>query len=218
MLLKVIVRSLVLNRTGSTKALEHLQGLSDTDRQQTVLFYQRGTRVEFYDEDLEAFAEELLTRVKAEGGVVESRTASGPRPKVFVSYASEDEVLASRLFSALQRSQFDPWLDRDALQPGEDWNSSIEDHLSEAHYVLVLETPALAEKYDSYVNKEISLARDRALKVRGSFLIPLRGEGMGERVPGLTQYQDLPLRSSYFEDDFNALSSHIRRDFQRRLR
>ena len=57
-LLKVMVRLLELNRTGSTMALERLQGLSDTDRQQTVLFYQRGTRVDFYDEDLQAFANE----------------------------------------------------------------------------------------------------------------------------------------------------------------
>jgi hypothetical protein len=152
--------------------------------------------------------------------VVESRATAGPRPRIFVSYASEDQALASRLYSALQRSQFDPWLDRDGLQPGEDWNDSIEEHLRESHYVVVLETPALAAKYDSYVNKEISLARDRALQVRGSFLIPLRGDGMDgrERVPSLTQYQDLPLRNTCFDDDFNALSSHLRRDFQRRLR
>ena len=43
-----------------------------------------------------------------------------------------------------------------------------------ADFVLVIYSPALCRKTDSYVNKEIALARERKLRVRGSFLIPLR--------------------------------------------
>lgn len=219
-LLKVIVRSLELNRTGSTMALEGLQGLTDTDRQQTVLFYQRGTRVEFYEEDLQAFAVEFLARLKAAGWALESKAGVGPRPRVFVSYASEDTILAARLFSSLQKAQFEPWLDKDALRGGDDWNSKIEDQLRDSDYVLVLETPALARKRVGYVNKEISIARDLARYIRGSFLIPVYIDDLDdhEKISELSGYQAMQLRESRFEEDFANLSSLIRRDFQRRQR
>ena len=51
MLLKVLVRSLELHRTGSNIATEPLLGLSEVDREQTILFYQRGTPIELEDAD-----------------------------------------------------------------------------------------------------------------------------------------------------------------------
>ena len=63
-LLKVLVRALELHRTGSAIATEPLRGLSETDREQTILFYQRGTRIELEDADTAAF----LTRAGAAAG------------------------------------------------------------------------------------------------------------------------------------------------------
>ena len=45
-LMKVLVRSLELHRTANTIAAELLRGLSESDRESTILFYQRGTRIE----------------------------------------------------------------------------------------------------------------------------------------------------------------------------
>jgi hypothetical protein len=218
-LLKALVRSLSLGRSGSAVALEPLlHGVPDFDRQQTILFYQRGTRIEVCDDEIQGFLAEFKRRLEAEGGAIDQPSPFGPRPRVFVSYASEDSALAARLFAALQKSGFEPWLDKDALRGGEDWNLMIEDQLRETDYLLVLETPALAGKRVGYVNKEIAVARDRAQRYRGSFLIPLIGEDLPpeQRIEELSGYQDMPLRERCFDDDVAALLSTLRRDYQRR--
>jgi TIR domain/SIR2-like domain len=220
-LLKALVRSLLLGGSGGAVALEPLlHEEPEFDRQQTILFYQRGTRVEVCGDDIPSFVAELQRRLAAEGGVSAGTMPIGKRLPVFVSYASEDRALAARLFASLQSAGFEPWLDKDALRGGEDWNLMIEDQLRESDYVLVLETPALAGKRVGYVNKEIAIARDQAQRYRGSFLVPLEAGGLSpdQRIAELGSYQHLPLRESNFDDDIAALVSTLRRDYQRRQR
>jgi hypothetical protein len=219
-LLKVVVRALGLHRTGSAIAAEPLRGLTDLDREQTILFYQRGTRVEVEDADTSDFLTELSRRLAASGGYLAKARPSGPRAKVFISYAREDEQLAARLFDALQRSHFEPWLDTEALRGGDDWDGRIKDELEATDFVLVLYTPALCRKADSYVNREIALARDRALAVRGRFLLPLRSTEIAaeDRIHELREYQDELLRPAFFDEDMARVISILLRDYQRRSR
>jgi SIR2-like domain/TIR domain len=219
-LMKVLVRSLELHRTASTIAAESLRSLSESDRERTILFYQRGTRIEVEDADVGEFLAELDRRLAAEGGVVAETPPLGPRQRVFISYAREDGGLASRLFEGLDRARFEPWLDEEALNGGEKWDQRIRDELAITDYALVLYTPTLCKKADSYVNREIALARNRALGVRGSFLIPLRTADIDveDRVAELGEYQEMPLRPAYFDQDLSKVVSTMRRDFQRRNR
>jgi hypothetical protein len=81
--------------------------------------------------------------------------------------------------------------------------------------------PALSRKTDSYVNKEINLARERGRNVRGGgFLIPLRtGEiSVQDRIAELSEYQDVLVRPSHFDEDIEKVISSMRRDLQRRQR
>ncbi len=219
-LLKVLVRSLELHRTGSAIATEPLRGLSEVDREQTILFYQRGTRIELEDADIGTFLAELATRLEAEGGLADQTVPIGPRPRVFISYAREDGELAAMVFDVLQRSSFEPWLDREALGGGDRWDDRIQDELEATDFALVLYTPALCRKTDSYVNKEVTLARRRALNVRGPFLIPLRTAEIAaeDRIPELGEYQEMLLRPAHFDDDMAKVISTMRRDYQRRAR
>ncbi len=220
-LLKALVRSLMQGRSGNAVALEPLlHGMPEFDREQTVLFYQRGTRVEVCDDDIVSFMTELQARLAAEGGVMAQPQAIGARPRVFVSYASEDRALAARLFASLQATGFEPWLDQDALRGGDDWNLMIESSLREADYVLVLQTAALVRKRVGYVNKEIAIARDQAQRFRGAYLIPLAAdeEAPEQRLEELSDRQQMPLRERQFDTDVAALVSTMRRDFQRRQR
>jgi hypothetical protein len=219
-LLKVLVRSLEFHRTGSsTIATEPLFGLSDVDREQTILFYQRGTPIELEDAETDAFLTELNDRLDAEGGVGQS-TRTGPRPRVFISYAREDGDLARRTFDALQKANFEPWLDTERLSGGELWDDRTRDELEGADFVLVLYSPALCRKTDGYVNKEIFLARERKLRVRGRFLIPLRTAEISDedRIAELSEYQEMPLRPTHFDEDVENLISSMRREHQRRQR
>jgi TIR domain/SIR2-like domain len=217
-LLKVLMRSLEFHRTGSnTIATEPLLGLSDVDREQTILFYQRGTPIELEDADVGAFLTELNDRLNAEGGVVAHSATIGPRPHVFISYAREDGDLAYRTFNALREADFEPWMDADGLSGGELWDARIREEINAADFTLVLYSPALCRKTDSYVNKEIYLARERGRNVRGGrFLIPLRTAEIPDEIAELSEYQQMSLRPSHFDEDMAVLISSMRRDQQRR--
>jgi hypothetical protein len=219
-LLKVLLRALELHRSGPAIAAESLGGLLQSDRDEMILFYQRGTRVELEDDDVGAFLTKLSQRLQAEGGFAGQVVPLGPRPRVFISYAREDGDLASRVFDALQKASFEPWLDRESLEGGDDWDKRIEADLDASDFTLVLYTPAFCRKTDSYVNKEVALACDRALKVRGSFLIPLRTNDIADadRVDELRKYDEMELRPTGFDEDISKVISTMRREYQRRSR
>jgi TIR domain/SIR2-like domain len=219
-LLKVLVRALELNRSGPAVAAEPLSGLLQSDRDEMILFYQRGTRVELEDDAVESFLAKLTQRLEADGGFIEQPVSLGASPRVFISYAREDTDLASRIYDTLQKNYFEPWLDQQSLEPGEDWNQRIESDLDTSDFVLVLYTRAFVKKTDSYVNKEVALAAERALRVRGSFLIPIRiGEiSDWDRVEALRKYDEIELRPAAFDDDMAKIITIMRREYQRRQR
>jgi hypothetical protein len=220
-LLKVLLRALELNRSGPSIVAESLSSLVQADREETILFYQRGTRVEVEDEDIPTFLTKLAGRLEVEGGYLEQAALPmGTRPRVFISYAREDGDLAMRVYEALQAAGIEPWLDRQSLEGGDDWNQRIEADLDNSHFVVVLYTQALARKHDSYVNKELALASERALRVRGPFLIPLRyGDLAGEdKVELLRKYDNVDIHDESFAEDMAKVISTIKREYQRRNR
>jgi hypothetical protein len=222
-LLKVLLRAFELHRSGPAIAAEPLHGLlqSDREEEEMILFYQRGTRVELEDDDVGAFLTKLSQRLEVEGGFAGQAAPVGPRPRVFISYAREDGDLASRVFDALQKAYFEPWLDRESLGGGDDWDKRIEADLDASDFTLVLYTRAFCRNTDSYVNKEVALARDRALRVRGCFLIPLRTSEItdADRIDELRKYDEMQLRpDAGFEEDIANVISTMRREYQRRNR
>jgi TIR domain/SIR2-like domain len=218
--LKILVRVLELDRSASSIATEPLTPLSDVDKQRMILFYQRGTRIEVEDADIHLFLSELSQRLQAQGGMVDTLLQGGPNPRVFISYAREDGDLAAAVFDALQKADFEPWMDTESLDGGDLWNSRIKEELDASDFTLILHTPTLSRKMDSYVNKELALARDRALSVRGNYLIPLRTEDLSdnETVEQLNDYHQMPLATSSFADDMAQVVSTMRREYQRRRR
>jgi hypothetical protein len=219
-LLKILLRALELNRSGPAVAAEPLDSLIQSDRDEMILFYQRGTRVELEDADVGTFLTKLSERLEADGGFVGQAVPLGPRPRVFISYAREDAALASKVFDELQKAYFEPWLDQESLQGGDDWNKRIEADLDASDFVLVLYTPEFCRKTDSYVNKEVALACERALRVRGSFLIPVRTVDLTEedRVDALRKFDEMELRETDFDEDFSKIVSVLKREYQRRNR
>ena len=220
-LLKALIRVLP-GRSSNAVAVEPLfDAIDDSDRKQTVLFYSRGARVEVFDGDWLAFLGELQQRLSAGGGAAPSAAPMiGARPRVFLSYASEDNALASRLFASLQQQGFEPWFDKDGLRGGDRWDGVIEEQLRDAEYVLVLETRALAAKRVGYVNKEIATACEHAKSYRDSYLIPVLADDLppDDQVDALNKYQRVPLRAATYDADVAALVSVMRRDYQRRQR
>lgn len=222
LLLKLIMRTFDVGRGVNAIAAEPLAGLPPADRDDTILFCRRGMRVEVEDSNLEDFLAALVQRIDREGGYAGGAPAAvrGLSARIFISHAREDAALAARVHEALRVAQFDPWLDRYDMVGGEQWDLHVESELQSTDFVLVLHTPALCGKTDSYVNKEIYHARRRAQNVRGSFLIPLRTSELAaeERVRELAEYHEMELRPASFDDDMSRLVSMLRREFQRRQR
>ena len=48
------------------------------------------------------------------------------RIRVFLAYAKEDRATARRLYAALQKAGFEPWMDEEKLLPGQNWPRAIE--------------------------------------------------------------------------------------------
>ena len=196
-----------------------LQTVPDPERTQTILFYQRGNRVEVSDESISGFVLELQRRIKEAGGVT-AKASAVRRPKVFVSYAKENDVLAETVFGALKEAGLDPWLDAERLRGGEDWDERIKEELRGVDYVLVLVTPELVRKTDGYVNTEIRLALKRGTRYRDRFVIPLMSDRLGadERISVLGDLHEMPFREEHLGTDLAPLAKELRRDVQLRNR
>ncbi len=48
------------------------------------------------------------------------------RGRIFLAYAEEDRAEVRKLYSALQRAGFEPWMDQEKLLPGQNWPRAIE--------------------------------------------------------------------------------------------
>jgi SIR2-like protein/TIR domain-containing protein len=219
-LLKLLMRALEL--AGGSVAIESLGELDPREKEQTVMFYKRGTRVEVVDMDALEFVRDLLDRLERSGGYSGPTQRRIRRARVFISYERSDATYAQRLHEGLPRDQFDPWLDSSLLQGGDDWNAELEEKLQSSDYFLVLNSQNLASKQVGYVNKEITLALDRQ-RYRQSgirFIIPLQvGEITTETgLRALAPFQQLPLRLDSFPDDLGVIVKTMSRDFQLRIR
>jgi hypothetical protein len=219
--LRILLHALQLSQSESRSfALEPLLQQPSPERDQTILFYRTGYRLEVVDNSPEPFLEELCGRLARAGGIRASEergpVRTGPSPRVFVCHASEDHAAALDLCRALESAGLRPWIDRLSLQAGDDWDHTIQASIRDSDYFLVLQSRHLVAKEFSYVNKEIRLALDRQGFARTStrYLIPLQIDD-SDPLPELRDIQAQPLRNPA---DVQALISTLKRDAQRRAR
>jgi hypothetical protein len=221
-LLKLLMRTLELS--GGSVALESLGELDAREKEQTVLFYKRGTRVEVVDVEALDFVQDLLDRFDLAGGYLGQVDDSIRRAQVFISYERSDEDVAKRLYGALPRERFDTWLDSQFLQGGEEWNLDLEQKIQSSDYFLVLNSINLVKKRIGYVNKEVKLALDlQKYRQHGTkFIIPLQvgGTSAEDGLAELQTFHQLPLRPEpdSFAEDIALIVKTMSRDLQLRMR
>ncbi len=61
--------------------------------------------------------------------------------KVFISYSSKDEALASKLVESLEQSGLDAWYCKREVLPGDNWAEKTAQGLKESDAMVVLVTP-----------------------------------------------------------------------------
>jgi hypothetical protein len=89
---------------------------------------------------------------------------------VFISYAREDHEVVDRLHDDLSRPGIAPWLDRERLDPGKDWNREIDERIRGcSHFLAVVSPHSLRD--DRFVRREW----DQAL-AQDKYVMPLRLE------------------------------------------
>lgn len=105
------------------------------------------------------------------------RVGEGRPLKVFLCHASESKPHVRDLYRRLRASGVDPWLDVEALLPGQDWQLEIRRAVRQADTVLVCLSKRSVSK-TGYVQKEIRYALDAAdYRPEGEiFVIPVRLE------------------------------------------
>lgn len=182
-------------------------------------FFTAGHKISIFGElsphELVAELEQRLTKTTDEP--VPDRA---PFPnKVFISHASEDKMTAARLAAQLKASGLTPWLDKDELYGGSQWDSLIKETLGhEVHYVVVLRSKNFSEKRrgESYLNEEIQTALDRAKRFPKSrtFIIPLYIDDDRTRHDDLEPFQAIDYTT---ETGLAELVSVIKKDIQEEM-
>ncbi len=66
--------------------------------------------------------------------------------KVFITYSTKDEALATNLVEALEEAGFDAWFQKREIFPGDNWAQKIAAGLNESNAMVVLVTPEALEQ------------------------------------------------------------------------
>lgn len=76
---------------------------------------------------------------------------------VFISYAKEDFKYAKEIFDFLKLNQYKPWLDKECLLAGQNWDLEINRALRKADFIIILISNTSITKR-GYVQREYKLA------------------------------------------------------------
>jgi len=101
---------------------------------------------------------------------------TGRKLRVFLCHASQDKPIVRELYQRLLTEDWiDPWLDKEKLFPGQDWELEIEKSVEATDAVIVFLSNASVMK-EGYFQKELKKVLDIANeKPEGViFLIPMR--------------------------------------------
>ena len=154
------------DRRNLSLALEDARFFAHPDQLQTVLFYNKQYRIQFRHGSWPVFADELNQRFRE---AAQSRATAAPpsvadnAPTVFLCHCSEEAGLVADVSARLQQLGVRTWLDRQNLRGGDRWDQILHKALHEwVQYFVVLETPTMLRRTESYYYKEIDVALERA--------------------------------------------------------
>lgn len=92
--------------------------------------------------------------------------------RIFISYAREDSVHADELATFLKNNGFDPWIDREKIRVGDEWERVTRNKLKKSDFILVMLSDNAVNK-QGFVRREFKLAGEMHDK-RKTPVLPLR--------------------------------------------
>jgi len=214
------------NKESRSFALEEMHRVSKNyinEFHRTIIFFRESDyKIQFIDNDLISFVSELKDRFKqaeqTSPSLTPTTSSDDDAAIVFICHANEDKEKAKDLYDQLKKSGLRPWLDKENLRGGDQWDMVIGKTIQkEIDYFIVMQTKALSEKEYGYVNKEINIALNQHLCYRpgNKFIIPVKAEDC-DLLEGLEHLQTIDIRDISFDELQKGLIKTIKRDFERR--
>jgi hypothetical protein len=207
------------DRKNLSLALEDAAFFEHPEQPQTALFYSEQHRIQFRHASWQAFADELSQRFHHEVQSQPERptpsTTPTDAPTVFLCHCSEDAEAVEAISAKLQHLGVNTWVDRQNLRGGDHWDRLLGKAITEwVDYVVVLETPAMLSRTESYYYKEIDLALERARGFRqgARFIFPAQLLAC-ERLEEIVHLQRTDL---ILPNGLEKLAQDIREDWARR--
>ncbi|MFW1760744.1 toll/interleukin-1 receptor domain-containing protein [Acinetobacter calcoaceticus] len=117
--------------------------------------------------------------------------------KIFISYASEDYEYAKQIYDYLDNTSYSPWLDKEKILVGQDWDLEIKKNLSTSDFIIILISKTSLKKR-GYIQKEFKLASELMEEKLESdiFILPISLEEK------LTDEKFKHLQHLYFHENF----------------
>jgi len=116
------------------------------------------------------------------------------RGRVFLAYAEEDRGEVRKLYSALQRAGFEPWMDQEKLLPGQNWPRAIDRAIDLSDFFVGCFSHRSTVKRGHF-QRELGYALDAAASIPAEdiFFIPVRLDAcpLPRQIVSTVQYVDL---------------------------
>lgn len=116
------------------------------------------------------------------------------RVRVFLAYAKEDRAEVKKLYDALQKAGFEPWVDEQRLLPGQNWPRAIQRAIELSDFFVVCFSRRSVAKR-GFFQAELRYALDIAacVPLEEIFLVPVRLSACDVplQIARRTQYVDL---------------------------
>ena len=152
------------------------------------------------------------------GGV---RFRAQTKPRVFLAYVEEDLAIINRLYDALAKKGFRPWLDKKKLMPGQNWPRAIERAIETSDFFLACFSGRSSVKRGTFHSElRYALACAERIPLDEVFFVPVRLEpcDVPMRIARRIQYIDLfPDWAAGIEKILHALSCQAQRRKRKRL-
>ncbi len=116
------------------------------------------------------------------------------RIQVFLAYAEEDRSEVRRLFSALQKAGFEPWMDQERLLPGQNWPLAIERAIDLSEFFIgCFSSRSSAKRGYFQCELEYALGVASRIPAEETFFVPVRLDEceLPRQIARKVQYVDL---------------------------
>lgn len=140
----------------------------------------KGIKLEDYvilSADVKELLDKACDRLRIKKTRLAYKESESPNSKIklFICYAKKDFIRAHAIYRRLKEEKLSPWIDREKLIPGEDWEFEIENAIDKSNFFLACLSRYSVTK-EGYVQKELKKGLeilDRHPEGR-IYLIPVR--------------------------------------------